>query len=131
MIALLQVLQNIQLFNKLLKGFSQILLYFRETTLTENVTVTQIFYVHCSVVVFTLWKKLSCQCRIWPVYSADVWLYSAAAESLLARSYTVKNAIELLYVTLRNTSLMSKKYNGNVEILCLSTQMFFPHSFIE
>jgi hypothetical protein len=39
----------------------------------------------------------------------------------------VKKAVELLDVPSRNTSLMLKKYNGNVEFFCLSTYvLFFP-----
>ncbi len=40
---------------------------------------------------------------------------------------TVKKAIELLDVPSRNTSLMLKKHNSNVEFFCLSTYvLFFP-----
>jgi hypothetical protein len=42
-------------------------------------------------------------------------------------TYTVKKAVELLDVPSRNTSLMLKKYNSNVEFFCLSTYgLFFP-----
>jgi hypothetical protein len=44
-----------------------------------------------------------------------------------SKSYTVKKAVKLLDVPSRNTSLMLKKNNGNVEFLCLSTYvLFFP-----
>jgi hypothetical protein len=46
-------------------------------------------------------------------------------------NYTVKNAVELLGVPERNTSLMSNKYNSNAENFCLSTQVVFFHSVME
>jgi hypothetical protein len=47
--------------------------------------------------------------------------------TLAAPLSTVKKAVELLDVPSRNSSLMLKKYNGNVEFFCLSTYvLFFP-----
>ncbi len=41
-----------------------------------------------------------------------------------------KKAVDLLDVPSRNTSLMLKKYNSNVEILCLSIHVFlFPFCY--
>ncbi len=59
-----------------------------------------------------LWFPLA---QMWWVTDISTWIH------------TVKKAVELLDVPSRNTSLMLKKYNGNVEFFCLSTYvLFFP-----
>ncbi len=50
-----------------------------------------------------------------------------AFEDMHGQVYTVKIAVELLDVPSRNTSLMLKKHNSNVEFFGLSTYvLFFP-----
>ncbi len=73
-------------------------------------------------------RKISCILKAPNIITCNQTLSNSRTEFFYLRC-TVKKAVNILGVPVRNTSLMSKKYNSNVEILeilCIFSKCFSP-----